>query len=79
MDTHHPKFIPTRDHIDCRARGGSDCESNIARACWLCNQQKGDKDIVAWFFELQEAGDPRAEHVAKFIKARRPVKEEEAA
>lgn len=79
MDIHHHKFVATRDHCDPRSRGGADVQSNIARACAMCNQDKRDLTVVEFYFALKEAGDPRAKHVAKFIASRQPVKTEEPA
>ncbi len=43
------KDIPLQvEHIQCRAKGGSDRISNLCLACERCNRKKGTQDIVVF-------------------------------
>jgi len=33
------------DHIEPKARGGTDALSNLTPACWVCNSSKGSKTL----------------------------------
>lgn len=65
---------PTRDHVDPRGKGGANAPANIVVACWTCNNDKDDLTLVQWYFALEEAGDPRARHVAAYLKSWNPAK-----
>jgi hypothetical protein len=43
----------TRDHVVPRALGGSNRASNMAWACYECNQLKGDMSPDEWSFVTQ--------------------------
>ena len=63
---------PTRDHVDPVALNGACKPHNVLVACFECNNDKDDLTLVQWFFELEEAGDQRARHVAALLKTHRP-------
>ncbi len=67
MQLGHPLFGPTRDHVVPRSKGGSNAKSNSARACRMCNEQKGSFLLGEFYEWLVENGDPRAERVGRFI------------
>ena len=70
------KHHPSRDHIDPKSRNGANDPSNVLIVCYACNNDKDNLTLVHWYFALEEAGDPRARHVAAFLKSWRPVREE---
>jgi hypothetical protein len=72
MMSNDPRRQPTRDHIDPVSKDGKDDPSNVHVTCVTCNGDKGNLTLVAWYFELHEAGDLRARHVAQFLKTWRP-------
>ena len=39
------------DHIFPRVRGGTNNGDNLIMACRHCNSSKGDKDLLAWYYE----------------------------
>jgi 5-methylcytosine-specific restriction endonuclease McrA len=50
----------TIDHLTPKSRGGSNAQWNLALACYLCNQDKGDRtyDEYVKFIQERESGDP---------------------
>jgi 5-methylcytosine-specific restriction endonuclease McrA len=62
-----PDRPPSRDHIRPRSKGYS-LDGNRALVCQQCNTDKGSLSLGQWLTRLSRAGDPRADHVAEFIK-----------
>lgn len=73
------RLSPSRDHLTPLSRGGANTPTNRVIACVACNGSKGNWLLSEWLTLLRRQGDPRAAHVAEFIKSREIVKAEEAA
>lgn len=76
MDADHRWHHPTQDHIVPRSRGGRHEQYNLVVACATCNQDKADQTLIEWHRFLVQTRDPRAPHVANFIRTLRAIKEE---
>lgn len=56
-----PDVILEVDHIEPRARGGSNHEANLITACWECNQGKSARDAMDALVEREWIGYLRGE------------------
>jgi 5-methylcytosine-specific restriction endonuclease McrA len=63
-------LFPTIDHIVPMSRGGKNLEANKVFVCSKCNNDKDNTLIDIWLWNLEDAGDPRAEFVGKFMDER---------
>lgn len=62
---------PTRDHLFPRHKGYTLAHMNghnKAVVCNTCNHEKGDSDVIAWWWWLEAKGDPRAPIVFMLIE-----------
>lgn len=64
----HPPRHPSRDHIRPRSRGYTLSPDNQAVVCRTCNTDKGSLSLGRWLNRLRRAADPRADHVADFMR-----------
>jgi 5-methylcytosine-specific restriction endonuclease McrA len=67
----NPDRPPSRDHIKPRSKGYS-LDGNVALVCCRCNHDKSSLSLGQWLTRLVRSGDPRADHVAEFIKGGPP-------
>jgi 5-methylcytosine-specific restriction endonuclease McrA len=63
-------LFPTIDHIVPLSRGGPNLEANRVFVCCKCNGGKDNTLIDIWLWNLEDAGDPRAEFVGRFMDER---------
>lgn len=63
-----PPRHPSRDHIRPRSRGHALGADNQAVVCRTCNTDKGSLSLGRWLNRLRRAADPRAGHVADFMR-----------
>lgn len=61
----------TRDHVVPRSQGGSSRESNIAGACYKCNQEKRDMPLV--IFLLKRNAGPSAKAKPDRVQVQIPL------
>lgn len=66
-----PNF-PTRDHVIPRSRMPG---QGTIIVCRKCNGDKGDRTLPEWLVVLVEAGDPRVDHVKKFMNENAAAKQ----
>jgi 5-methylcytosine-specific restriction endonuclease McrA len=58
----------TRDHIKPKAFGGGRRLANRIIVCKRCNEDKSDRFLTTWLYELRMKDDPRAVFVAAFLE-----------
>ena len=64
-------LVPTRDHVNPRARGGKlDDEMNKIICCNRCNTEKGSRTLEEYLGWLEETGNPKAKHVREVVDMR---------
>lgn len=55
------KWLPTLDHLQPRAYGGSNTTANLVLACQWCNRKRGDLPVGEWIARLAEIWIPQEE------------------
>ena len=54
-------WLPTLDHLQPRAYGGTNSQANLVLACQWCNRERGDLTVSAWIARLAEIWIPQEE------------------
>lgn len=80
MKLNVPDLLPTHDHVESCAHGGSNDPANIVLACARCNRVKDSQTLEQFWSMLKARGEHEwAKHVGEFIANRKPSRNEEAA
>lgn len=67
----------TKDHLIPLSKNGKDMVGNIVPACYVCNQEKGNDNVLAWYLFYKYFQAERFQAITNYLKLYGVVKEED--